>query len=128
MQDGSLYRKRAQALGPSVDAMILGLLGRGQGFIDTRKIWGILSLDKEYTGPQIDAACRRALEVASLSYRTVKSFLELETFAALERSGAQRAGGETTTASPKMITHKHVRPLSVYREQLQFVIKKESRA
>ena len=52
MQDDSMYRQRAAALGPHVDEMILKLLGRGQGFIDTRKIWGILSLDKEYTGNQ----------------------------------------------------------------------------
>ena len=128
MQDDSLYRKRAAALGPAVDEMILGLLGRGQGFIDTRKIWGILSLDKEYTAAQIDTACRRALELKNLSYRTVKSFLELEDFAAMERTGAERMRGETMTTSLKLSAHKHVRPLSVYQEQLQFLIKEEGHA
>jgi hypothetical protein len=48
LQDGSYYRKRATELGPSVEIVILWLLQQGNGFIDTRKIWGILSLDKKY--------------------------------------------------------------------------------
>jgi hypothetical protein len=74
MRDDSMYRKRAAALGPHVDEMVLRLLGRGQGFIDTRRIWGILSLDKRYAAAQINEACRRALELDQLSYRTVKGF------------------------------------------------------
>lgn len=128
MQDDSMYRRRASALGPYVDEMILRLLARGQGFIDTRKIWGILSLDKHYSAGQIDAACRRALELDHLSYRTVKSFLELDDFAALERSRAAGPGGETASASPRVTAHKHVRPLSVYQEQLRFFTKEEGHA
>ncbi|MBI4490517.1 MAG: hypothetical protein HY694_15650 [Deltaproteobacteria bacterium] len=46
LKDDSVYRKRAAKLGPSVEQMVVRLLEQGQGFIDTRKIWGILSLDK----------------------------------------------------------------------------------
>lgn len=128
MQDDSMYRRRAMALGPHVDEMILKLLSRGQGFIDTRKIWGILSLDKEHTAPEIDAACRQALELGQVSYRTVKSFLDLADFTALERSGARGAGDETTRLSTKATAHKHVRALSVYQEQLRFFSKEEGHA
>ena len=83
MQDDSGYRKRAQELGPHVDEMILKLLARGEGFIDTRKIWGILSLDKRYTAGQIDAACGRALDFGSVGFRVVKSFLDREEMAAM---------------------------------------------
>jgi hypothetical protein len=115
LQDDSLYRRRAQALGPHVDEMILKLLARGQGFIDTRKVWGILSLDKEYTAGQIDAACQHALELGELGYRVVKDFLEWEQVAAL----AQGAGvGKAATRVSRPAPHKHVRPLSVYRECL----------
>ena len=76
MQDDSMYRRRAALLGPHVDEMILRLIQRGEGFIDQRKIWGILSLDKRYSKTQIDMACKRALEMESLSYRTVKHLLE----------------------------------------------------
>ena len=119
MRDDSHYRKRAAALGPHVDQMILRLLGRGQGFIDTRRIWGILSLDKRYAAAQINAACRRALELDQLSYWTVKGFLELEASAAVERSEGTGGGSAVTLSAPPARAHTHVRPLSVYRDQLR---------
>ena len=117
MQDDSFYRQRASALGPHVDEMILRLLSRGQGFIDTRKVWGILSLDKRYPAGQIDAACRRALELDQLSFRLVKQFLEGEERAKLTpiEEGPGRCEALAQGSVPR---HKHVRPLSVYREQL----------
>jgi hypothetical protein len=117
MQDDSFYRTRAQALGPHVDALILQLLARGQGFIDTRKIWGILSLDKRYPAHQIDAACRRALELDQLSFRVVKRYVELAELAALA-PGAGPDDPRRPAAPASRPAHKHVRPLSVYREQL----------
>lgn len=117
MRDDSFYRTRAQALGPHVDEMILKLLARGQGFIDTRKIWGILSLDKRYPAGQIDAACRRALELDQLSFRVVKRYVELAEMAALA-PGAGQDDARRHAAPASRPAHKHVRPLSVYREQL----------
>lgn len=117
MRDDSFYRTRAQALGPHVDEMILKLLARGQGFIDTRKIWGILSLDKRYPAGQIDAACQRALELDQLSFRVVKRYVELADMAALA-PGAGQDDARRPVAPGSRPAHKHVRPLSVYREQL----------
>jgi transposase len=117
MRDDSFYRKRAAALGPHVDEMILRLLARGRGFIDTRKIWGILSLDKRYTAGAIDVACRRALELDQLSFRAVKRLVELADMATLAQATQDRVRPEVA-APGKRPTHKHVRPLSVYREQL----------
>jgi len=119
MEDGSVYRQRAAALGPHVERMVLRLLQLGQGFIDTRKVWGILSLDKRYTAQRIDRACRRALELKRLSYRTVKSLLEAEE--AGSQLGQETAGSDGSRQAPSQrqkAGHKHVRPLSVYREQL----------
>jgi hypothetical protein len=118
MEDDSVYRKRAAGLGPHVDELILRLLARGHGFMDTRKIWGILSLDKQYAAGRIDAACRRALELDSLSYRTVKGFLELEDVERLARSSQGTGAGPVSTAI-RPTAHKHVRPLSEYQEQLR---------
>ncbi len=96
---------------------MLGLLQLGRGFIDTRKIWGILSLDKRYSAQQIDQACGRALELERLSYRTVKSLLEAEEAETV--MGQQTAVDEHARPAQKQKTgHKHVRPLSVYRDQL----------
>lgn len=121
MQDGSLYRKRAQALGPDVDQFVLALLGQGLGFIDTRKIWGVLSLDKSFTGPQINEACRQALELGTLSYRMVKSLLKLlpqTPRAAATVTATQPCRGSDLKSEP----NKFVRPLSVYEEQLKLLL------
>lgn len=117
MQDDSHYRRRAQALGPNVDEMILKLLSRGQGFIDTRKIWGILSLDKEHAADVIDAGCQKALELGELSFRMVKRYVDLAEAAPLAQ-GAARGPGRHERAAQRP-AYKHVRPLSVYRDQLK---------
>lgn len=121
MQDGSLYRKKGAALGPHVEEMIVALLAQGQGFIDTRKIWGILSLDKRYTAAQIDAACSRALKIDKFGYRAVKSFLEWEEMELLEKNH------QTQSVTPSLMSaHKHVRPLSVYKAQLSLFTKEDA--
>lgn len=118
LQDDSVYRKRAAKLGSSVEQMVVGLLEQGQGFIDTRKVWGILSLDKRYGAERINEACRRALELKSLSYHTVKHLLEVEEEVAAVKRQSQ-AGPTPASANP---APKHVRPLSVYQEQLSLLI------
>jgi len=120
MQEDSMYRERAAKIGPYVDEMILRLISRGEGFIDQRKIWGILSLDKRYAKGQIDLACKRALEMESLSYRTVKGLLEIEEIRLL---GGGVRELEITDQRREFVLglakqHKHVRPLSVYQDQL----------
>jgi len=118
LQDDSVYRKRAAKLGPSVEQMVVRLLKQGQGFIDTRKIWGILSLDKRYGAERINEACRHALEVGSLSYQTVKHLLEVEEeVMALKRQSEARPACSSQKPVPK-----HVRPLSVYQEQLSLLM------
>lgn len=113
MEDHSLYRSRAATLGPSAEALVMAIIKQGQGFIDTRKVWGILSLDKKYPAEHINEACRQALEVHSLSYRMVRRFLELR--AVSEKSSGQRAllGARPRAGIPPS-THRFVRPLAVY--------------
>jgi hypothetical protein len=75
IRDGSYYRERAAQLGRYTEQVILKLLLDGQGFIDTRKIWGILSLDKKYSPEAINEACRQAISIGSYSYRTILMFV-----------------------------------------------------
>ena len=77
IQDGSYYRERAAKLGRYTEQVILKLLLDGQGFIDTRKIWGILSLDKKYSAEAINEACRQAISIGSYSYRTILMFINI---------------------------------------------------
>lgn len=111
MRDDSTYRKRARGLGPDVERLVGYLIEQGQGFIDTRKIWGILSLDKTYDAVRINEACRKALELGILSYRTVKQLLNI-----LPTDSTQ--SGERGRQIQN--THKFARPLSVYERRFDF--------
>jgi hypothetical protein len=79
MQDGAFYIKRAEKIGPFTAQLVSVILAQGHGFVDTRKVWGILSLDKTFKHEQIENACRVAYEMSSPSYRTVCSLIGLTT-------------------------------------------------
>ena len=116
MLDDSTYRKRAKLIGPDVDRFVERVIARGHGFIDTRKIWGVLSLDKTFPKVRINEACRTAIELDSLSFRVVKSLCKLTDHPDSFPSGA------TAVAPPVLNIHKFVRPLSVYEEQLELTL------
>ena len=115
MQTNSHYLKRASKLGPDVERLILILLQQGNGFIDTRKIWGILSLDKKYSPDKINQACKTALDCGEISYRSVLVFLKLQS--SVNHSENSKTDLKTKTHT----TNKFVRPLSEYQEQLEFM-------
>ena len=115
MSDHSLYRKRAQSIGPDCDRFVLTLLKQGHGFIDTRKIWGILSLDKTHSRTLINDACRQAILLDSYSYQTVKRLLKL-------LKTEKYPTTEITPTTESQTTHKFVRPMSVYEEQLKLLL------
>jgi hypothetical protein len=104
IQDHGYYLKRAETLGPSVRTMVLKLLTQNQGFLDFRKIWGILSLDKNYPPEAINEACATALQMNLFSSRAVKNILQ---------TGKPRL--PTTT---KITSAKFARPVDDYQEHL----------
>lgn len=75
--DHGMYLDRAKAIGESVEIMVASILKQGNGFVDTRKIWGILSFDKSYSFEKIDRACRICLELEQYSYQSLKRVLEM---------------------------------------------------
>jgi transposase len=77
-EPGSIFRKSARRLGPDVDQMILAVLERGQGFIDTQAIYGIIGFEKSYSPGAINEACQSALDIESPTYKAVKIFLKLQ--------------------------------------------------
>ena len=113
MRDDSIYRRRAARLGANAEAMVMALLKQGQGFVDTRKIWGILSLDKQYPVERIDAACGRALKLGLLGYRAVLNILAAEE-ARLVMERHCEAVPEVKPAKD----YKFLHSLSEYQEQL----------
>jgi hypothetical protein len=116
LQDHSLYRKRAAKLGPDVERLVVAILSQGHGFVDTRRIWGVLSLDKKHAAVQINEACKQALDLGSLSYRTIKSLLKLLPVQSSAKSDPHlKADIDDGIAAQ----NKFVRPMSVYEEQLK---------
>jgi hypothetical protein len=77
-KDSKLYIDKAEKIGLFVKQFISEILMYGRGYVDTRKVWGVLSLDKDHSKEEIDLACKYALEIESLSYQTVRSYLNLK--------------------------------------------------
>lgn len=77
MTDNQFYLDRAHKLGPNVEEMINSILQRGNGFVDSRSIWGILNLDKDHAPDKVNLACKYALECDQLGYRAVLRFINL---------------------------------------------------
>ena len=122
MGETSIYRQRAQANGPECDELVSILLNQGDGFIDTRKVWGILSLDKSYSKEQINEACRQAIEMQSYSYQTVKRLLRLRTSDTLDVAIKPAPSTSQKQDTPPQFTHKFARPFTVYEEQLSLLL------
>ena len=116
MKDTSIYMRRASKLGKSVEELIQILLQQGNGFIDTRKIWGILTLDKKYSPEEINEACRTAIEIGSYSYQLVKRILI--TMAARNN---KKSNKEIKTTKNTIKSYKFVRPIEIYQQELSFI-------
>jgi hypothetical protein len=112
IREGSYYRKTAAKLGPYVEEVVTRLLGQGNGFIDTRKIWGILALDKKYANEQINEACRKALSLEAYGYRSILTLLELEA----ETRTEQGKGKEVLPQKTNI--YKFTRPIEEYKQLL----------
>jgi hypothetical protein len=112
-EDHSLYIKRAEKIGFNCKTLISAILATHEGFVDTRIIWGILSLDKEYKNDEIDSACEKALKIKMLSYRVIKKFLE-NNCVKKEKKEVKREN------------HAYVRSLSAYQQKIKDIqIEKE---
>jgi hypothetical protein len=69
------YINRAEKIGINCKTIVSIILSLGNGFVDTRIVWGILSLDKKYSKSDIDLACEKSLKIKSYSYRAVLAFI-----------------------------------------------------
>lgn len=103
MNNPNGLRGEAAKIGMSAEALILEILKRGDGFIDQRKIWGILSFTKKHSNEMIDEACAFALLTNSPSYHVVNKWL-------LENDEST----DTQEASKKLPIGKFQRSPSVY--------------
>lgn len=88
---------------------------KGDGFIDYRKIWGILSLEKKYSSDEIDAACEDALAYDNVSYQAIKKYIiQAREASALETLTESAADAAPLPSAPG----KYQRDLSEYKQTL----------
>jgi len=111
LEDHGHYLTRARQVGADVERLIQAILLTGEGFVDTRKVWGILSLEKSFAKESVNEACRKALELGLLSYRTVQSLLKLK-----PDIKSRPPKEETATENE---SGKFVRPMSDYAKQFK---------
>ena len=102
--DGSRYRGWAQKIGTGTYFIIDSLLNSGkveeQGY---KSCMGILQLSKTYGGKRLEMACKRARELGSHTYSTVKTIL---------KNGTENVQTCTTKATPK---HENIRGCGYYK-------------
>jgi transposase len=115
LEDHGHYLKRAEAIGGNVERFIGIVLARGEGFVDTKVVWGILTLNKKYSNADIDKACLSALEISQVNLATVRQLLNIiakpkeKEIQQEEQITAQTVGG------------KFARPVSEYKKHLILV-------
>ncbi len=109
------YIEVARRIGPNAETFVRAVLDRGNGFVDTRVIWGLLSLDKNPTYPRtaIEQAAGIALEMNTLSSRLVERLIKLT----LVPKDPERGDAAAEARAQSPIQNKFVRPVSVYKKQ-----------
>jgi len=115
LKDHGHYLKRAAEIGMNAERFISIVLARGEGFVDTRVVWGLLTLNKKYSNADIDKACLSALELSQVNLATVRQLLNImakpkpKVEKADEPEGSSQRGG------------KFARSMSEYKQHLKLV-------
>lgn len=102
------YLKVAGKIGPQAEEFVKATLARGGGFVDTRIIWGFLSLDKKYPREAVNKAAGIALEMGQLSSRLVERLIKL----------TLTPNDTVPDKSKQNQNNKFIRPMSVYRNRI----------
>lgn len=126
LSDGAFYIKRGEKIGANVANVVRIILSGGDGFVDTRKVWGILSLDKSFSSEAIDRACGLAIEMSSVSYRTVNALVRMQprglggvTAASASASASESNDGDVANQNQNQSpARKFVRNLDEYKQFL----------
>jgi hypothetical protein len=115
LNDHGHYIKRAEGIGPNVARFIQIILARGEGFVDNRVVWGVLTLNKKFSAADVDRACLSAIELSCVNLRTLKSLLAINGKSEKkEKTGSESDNYQTTGG-------KFSRPMSEYKTHLRLV-------
>lgn len=115
LQDHGHYLKQALAIGANVERFISIILARGEGFVDTRVVWGLLTLNKKYNNTDIDKACLSALELSQVNLVTVRQLLNIMA------KPKEPLKPKDDPAKVQAMGGKFARPMSEYKNHLKLV-------
>lgn len=120
LSDHGHYLTRARSIGPNVERFIEIVLARGEGFVDTRVVWGLMTLNKNYENIDVDKACAATLELSEVKLTTVRKLLLLM---ATPKPKRNKFNNETIMQDPAHIAMggKFARPISEYQDYLRLV-------
>ena len=124
LQDHGHYLKSARAIGLDVERFVSVVLARGEGFVDTRIVWGILTLNKTYTDFDVNKACSAALELSQVNMKCVRQLLSLTAVPKkkqADRSASDSPSQSTRVGHDEMKGGKFARPMSDYKKHLNLV-------
>lgn len=115
LRDNGHYIRQARSIGANVERFVEIILARGDGFVDTRSVWGLLTLNKKYRAVDIDNVCLSALELSQVNLRTVHQLLNIMA----KPKPQQNQSKEIPTA--QTMGGKFARPMSDYKNHLRLV-------
>jgi len=115
LRDNGHYLNQARAIGANVQRFVEIILARGSGFVDTRSVWGLLTLNKKYSSSDIDKACLSALDLSQVNLRTVQQLLNIMA----TPKPKENQNEEISTA--QTMGGKFARPMSDYKNYLRLV-------
>jgi hypothetical protein len=122
LEDHGHYLKSARAVGLDVERFVSVVLARGEGFIDTRIVWGILTLNKTYSDIDVNKACSGALELSQVNMKCVRQLLSLTAVPKKKHSiGAPSTGDDIRAKHNEVKGGKFARPMSEYKSHLNLV-------
>ena len=70
------YLKQARTIGPNTARFVENVLQQGNGFVDTRRIWGILSMEKKYSRDAIDFAFNPSIDEPGIKGLSSLKFID----------------------------------------------------
>jgi len=117
LEDHGHYLQRAATIGANVERFISLVLARGEGFVDTRVVWGLLTLNKKYQNADVDKACLSALELSQVNLKTVRQLLNIM---ASPKTNTDSSSTEELHPA-QSIGGKFARPMSDYKNHLKLI-------
>lgn len=120
LQDHQHYIQQARQIGGNAERFVEVILARGEGFVDTRAVWGLLTLNKKYQASDIDNASKSALELGQVNLKTIHQLLNI-----MAKPIAKKINQDQELLAQTM-GGKFARPISEYKKHLRLVHSQDS--